>query len=346
MAKTSSSSVAAVSGIEVLQNPGAVELRPVYVVFGEEEFLRSAATAAIRDCVLGKGADDFGVGRFDGKTAALADVLDELAMLPFLGPRRLVILQNADEFVSAHRDALERYVQKPHRTGVLLLSVQSWPSNTRLARFVAQGGLAIDCKSPEDRSLAPWCRKWAKDRYGKRLATDAADLLVELVGGGLGQLDGELNKLAAYVGERPDISAEDVDQLVAAGRVETVWKIIDAATAGDAAAALSMLQSLTAAGEQPLLIFGAISSQLRKLAKAFRLMSAGEPPRSALPRAGVPPYFVDKAHAQLRHLGRDRLGRIYKWLSETDLGMKGDSSLSPPHLLERLVVRVACKSEK
>jgi DNA polymerase-3 subunit delta len=207
--------------------------------------------------------------------------------------------------------------------------------------MVAQGGLAIDCKSPEERQLAPWCRRWAMDRYGKRLAGDAAELLVELVGGGLGQLNSELDKLAAFAGAKPDISANDVDQLVAAGRIETVWKIIDAAAAGQASDALRMLDSLASAGEQPLLIFGAFSSQLRKLAKAYRLIAAGESARSALAKAGVPPYFIDKAEAQLRHLGRDRLARIYDWLTETDLGMKGDSSLAPQHLLERLVVRVA-----
>src|SRR5207244_4719267 len=129
--------------------PDAVPFKPAYAVFGDEEFLRAAAVAAIRSCVLGKDADDFGVSRFDGKVAGLADVLDEIMLLPFLGSRRLVVVQNADEFVSTHREPLERYVQKPHRTGVLVLVVQSWPSNTRLAKMVAASGLAIDCKSPD-----------------------------------------------------------------------------------------------------------------------------------------------------------------------------------------------------
>jgi DNA polymerase-3 subunit delta len=268
-------------------------------------------------------------------------VFDELAMLPFLGSRRVVVVQNADEFVSAHRESLERYVQKPSRSGVLILAVQSWPSNTRLAKMVAQSGLAIDCKSPDERSMVPWCRRRAKDRYGKQLSADAASLLVELVGPGVGRLDSELGKLASFVGAESAISAEHVDRLVASGRVETVWKILDAATAGDSADALRMLNGLAIAGEQPMLIFGALSSQLRKLAKAYRMILNGEPVRSALPRAGVPPFYIDKAQAQLRFLGRDRLSCIYQWLTEIDLGLKGDSSLSPQHLLERLIVRVS-----
>ncbi len=343
MAKSSAQPGTSLSAFEILQRSDAVKLRPVYVLAGDEEFLRSAALAAVRECVLGKDGDEMGLSRFEGKSAALADVLDELSMLPFLGSRRLVVVSVADEFVSKHREALERYVQKPHRTGVLALIVQSWPSNTRLARMVVQSGLTIDCKPPDDRSLPAWCRNWAKEKYGKRLLNDGASLLVELVSGGLGQLDAELDKLAAYVGDRADIRAEDVDQLVAAGRVDTVWKILDAAASGDTSSALQLLDSLMGVGEQPLMIFGALSSQLRKLARAYRLVVGGESPRTALPKVGVPPYFIEKVQAQLRFLGRERLGQLYDWLSETDLGLKGDSTLPPQHLLERLIVRVGAR---
>ena len=331
--------------MEVLHNPSAVPQKPVYVLHGDEEFLRLGAISAVRDQILGKEAEEVGVSQFNGETATLADVLDELSLLPFFTSRRLVVVSGADEFISAHRDALERYVQKPHLTGVLVLCVQSWPSNTRLYKMVDQNGLAIDCRSPAPHQLPPWCRRWAKDQHGKRLAADAADLLVELVAGGVGALDQEISKLACYVGERADITAEDVDKLVAAGRVETVWKIIDAAAGGEVAPALQMLQALLDAGEQPIAVFGAISAQLRRLVKAHRLIAQGEPARSALSKAGIQ-YYTDKAQAQLRHLGKARLDRAYQWLLETDLGMKGDSGLPPHHLLERLVVRVASRPKQ
>jgi DNA polymerase-3 subunit delta len=340
MAKSTAPSSVAMSAMAVLEKPDALEQKPVYAVFGDEEYLRSSVIDAIRASVLGADGDEFGVGRFDGKTAALADLLDELATLPFLAPRRLVVLSNADPFVTSHREALERYVEKPHRTGVLVFVAQSWPSNTRLAKSVARNGLAIDCKAPDTRQLAPWCRRWAKDQYHKKLGVEAADLLVELVGGGLGQLSAEIDKLASYVGERPELTADDVDRLVAAGRVETVWKILDAAAAGDAATAVNILESLMSAGEQPVLIFGAISSQLRKLAKAHRLVVGGHSIQAAIPKAGIN-FYTDRASAHLRRLGRERLGRLFAWLTETDMGIKGDSNLPPRHLLERLVVRVA-----
>jgi DNA polymerase-3 subunit delta len=345
MAKQSPRSASGVSGVDVIQSPDTLPLKPVYVVYGEEDFLRSRVIAAVRAAVLGKDADEIAVTRFEGDAAALADVLDELALLPFFGARRLVIVSDADRFVSAHRDALERYVQSSHRGGVLLLAVQAWPSNTRLARMVSERGLAVECRLPDARQLAPWCRRWAQDQYGKRLSVDASELLVELVSGGLGQLDRELEKLTSYVGTRADIAAADVDRLVAAGRVEVVWKIIDRAADGDAASALAALDALVVAGEAPVFLLAAFATQLRRLARAYALVRGGEPVRSALTRAGIKPYFVDQAQAQLRHLGRDRLARLNRWLLETDLGMKGDSALSPQHLLERLMVRIAARQD-
>ena len=45
----------------------------------------------------------------------------------------------------------------------------------------------------------------------------------------------------------------------------------------------------------------------------------------------------------MRHLGRRRLARLYEWLLEVDLGMKGGSQLPKELLLQRLVVRMARK---
>ena len=49
---------------------------------------------------------------------------------------------------------------------------------------------------------------------------------------------------------------------------------------------------------------GAFASQLRKLAQAARLTVQGTNLRTALAQVGVPPFGVDSAEKQLRHLTR------------------------------------------
>ena len=68
-------------------------------------------------------------------------------------------------------------------------------------------------------------------------------------------------------------------------------------------------------------------------------MLDGEGARSELPRA--PSQGFGGLEQQLRHLGRRRLDRLYDWLLEADLGLKGSSQLPPRTLLERMVVQLA-----
>ena len=72
------------------------------------------------------------------------DVADELATVSLFGGGRprLVILERADDFVSANRQRLEDYVAKPSRSGVLVLEVDEWAANTRLYKALDQSGLA------------------------------------------------------------------------------------------------------------------------------------------------------------------------------------------------------------
>ena len=99
--------------------------------------------------------------------------------------------------------------------------------------------------------------------------------------------------------------------------------------------AVEELAALTV-GEDPMRILGAFSLQLRRLAQAARLHRQGQPLPAALAQAGMPPFAVKGCEQQLRHLGRRRAERLYDWLLEVDLGLKGSSELKPRMLIEEL----------
>jgi DNA polymerase-3 subunit delta len=310
------------------------------VLHGDEDFLKRQALAALRAWVVGEGDASLSCSAYPGEKAVWADVHDELETLPFLGGRRLVAIEGADPFVTKHRAALEKYVGRPSATGVLVLEVKSWPANTRLAKLVDANGTLV-CKALPAARLPEWCARWAASRHGKQLAAPAARLLVELVGPDMGLLDQELAKLAVYAGEASRIDSADVDKLVGNSRAEDVWKIFTAISAGRAGEALTILDRLFAQGQEPLRILGAFGSELRPLAKALRLSARGQSLGAALEAAGVLEWKARSAQQQMKHLGRRRLERLYDWLLEVDLGLKGGSQLAPRTLLERLVVRLA-----
>ena len=345
----------ALHGIDYLAKPGKYPAAAVCALFGDESFLKRLALSTLREQILGDGDSGFSLTTFDGPTVELRNVMDELATVAmFGGGRRMVVIEDADEFVSRNRAVLEDYVAKPRGSGVLVLVVNKWAANTRLYKSVAEHGLQIECKSPPPARLLKWLTAWAKSRYAATLPTDAAAMLVEMAGDEMGLLDQQLAKLAVSVGKNAAGEPEAIDaalikNLVGGWRVKTAWDMIDAVAIGNAKEALQQLDRLILAGEHPISLLGMMSSTLRRFAAATRIVQQNEQAgrrsslRDVIQEAGFKPFVAGKAEAQLKKIGRERGSQLNRWLLDTDLALKGVSS-SPPKarlVLEQLIVRLS-----
>ena len=342
----------ALHALDYLSDTGKHLAPPVCVVFGDEPFLARHAAAALQRSVLDADSDEaeLAATTVDGDDAELREVIDELATPSlFGGGPRLVRIEQADAFVTRNRAKLEDYVDKPVSTGVLLLEVTKWPSNTRLYKAVAKTGLQIECKAPPAGRLAKWLTSWAKQHYQVRLDSAAADALLDMVEPEMGLLDQELSKVAAAAGDNGTVTVESVEELVGSWRTKSAWDMLDAATEGNAAGALAQLDRLLAAGENPIALLAQIASTLRRFAAATQLIEQSEatgrrmPLKQALETAGFKPFVMRKAEPQLRQLGRHRGAKLYGWLLEADLALKGPSS-QPDRarlVLEKLIVRLS-----
>jgi DNA polymerase-3 subunit delta len=292
------------------------------------------------------------------------DVADELATASLFGggSPRLVILERADAFVSTNRQRLEEYVAKPRASGVLLLEVDEWPANTRLYKAVDQSGLAINCRPPEkqqgktksldEAAVVKWIIGWGKSQHQVTIEKDAAQLLLDLAGPSFGVLDQDLAKLTLFVKSGQKVTAEMVQQIVGGWRTKTTWDLVDAAAAGDAGEALVQLDRLLQSGEHPLALVGSISWSLRRYAAATRIFQQAERRgeriglKDALTQAGVrdwPFGALAKTEERLKQLGRHRAGKIYRWLLELDLSLKGTHSADDRGrwAMEQLILRMA-----
>src|SRR5262249_4277750 len=103
-----------------LQRAPKADPRPIYVLHGDEDFLKRQVLAALRERVLGGEGDAFGLSTYEGDKADFSRVRGDLETLPFLSTRRLIVIDKADPFVTRHRAALEKYVAQPASTGVLV----------------------------------------------------------------------------------------------------------------------------------------------------------------------------------------------------------------------------------
>jgi DNA polymerase-3 subunit delta len=318
----------------------STNLASVYAVFGDEDFLKRQVIQAIRRRVFGSEADEFGLSTYAAESAQWPEIQAELETRAFFGPVRLVIIENADLFVTQARPALEKYVARPAPTGILVLELRSFPATTRLAKSLT-GSASIACKALPPARAVDWCRHWATQRHEQSISAAAARLLVDLVGPELGLLDQELAKLSVFVGPGQGIGEKEVDLLVGNSSEANTFKVFDAIATGDIGAAMQVIDRVLAQGDEPLRVLGAFTYQLRNLVRIVRLTQQGHRIREAFDTLGVPPYGRTRLEQLARHLGKKRIDRLYQWLIETDQALKSSSQLPERVLLERLVARLA-----
>ena len=308
-------------------------VKPVYVLHGADAFLRDTHRREIIDALIGDADPQTCVTSFDA-TAELAEVLDELRTLPFLAPHRVVIVRDADAFVSANREALEQYLQSPVETSSLVLTVLSWPKTTRISKIVAKIGSVFQCAAPKYRQLNQWLAQAAAQR-GKEIAPDAGQLLNEWIGEDLASLDSEIEKLSLFVGERRLITAADVAEVVTATAGPAAFALTNALTAGNAPAALKALSGMLTVRGEEFRVTGMIRWHLRKVLRGCQLAAAGDRPERALSPKIPPP----QRNAFLSLMKRRSLRAVqgdFRNLIRTDLGMK--SGTPPLAALQELVI--------
>ncbi len=337
---------------------------PLAVLYGSESFLKQLAVKAIRTSLTD---DEEPLESSFASDAIWRDVRDELATVSLFGggKPRLVVVTDADKFVTANRPALEAYAQKPAKTGMLVLQVEQFPRTTKLYKAVHAKHGAIDCGAPEksagrrkveDRTaIVDWLCSWSEKQHQAKLQKKAAALLMDLRGVEFGLLDQEIAKLALFAGVGGSITPALVEEVTGGWKGKTIWELLDFALDGNVGEAMRQLDRLLLAGEAPVALFGQISWSLRRFAAATHLYERSlrqgnrMPLQQALSQAGFrdwPQGQLARAEEQLKRLGRRRGANLYRWLLELDLSLKGSHSApSRARLaLEYLFLRIAAPS--
>lgn len=336
--------------LEFLANSTKYKPQPMYVLVGDEDFLKRKCRERLITFLLEDVDPELALTMFSGDKIAFREVRAELDTMPFLGERRIVSMESADKFISDHRNQLENYISQPSRVGILILesTKKALPTTSKLVKALPTAA-KIACESPSShklRDVQNWVQAWSASEYHKPMATAAADLLVDRIGPVLGQLDQELAKLAAAV-EKPEISAADVDRLVTHSREGDTFKILDAIADGRVNEGFSVLARLIRDGDDEMKILGGLAFQLRKLGQVAERVAAGDSLGIAMDAANVTkwPAARQGIERQLRHLGLRRARQIPDWLVELNLGLKGGSELPRKMQLELLLAKFAQSRE-
>ncbi|MCA8999989.1 MAG: DNA polymerase III subunit delta [Planctomycetaceae bacterium] len=314
----------------------------IVILHGGELHLRNSMVNTLCQRLFGSAASEsIGLTKFPGKSTDFKTVRDELLMVSMFSSEKIVVVEQADDFVTQFRPQLENYAESPSKRSLLVLDLKTWRKNTKLAKRLDSSGLVIECSELTGAALIKWLVDEGKAVHGKTLARDAAQLMAELVGNSMGHLTQELDKLAAYVGDRERISQEDVRTLVGGWKTETTWTMINAVRDGQPGLAINCLNKLLYAGEAPQKILGGMNFVFRKIAMAVETSRQGRQLKDALKEAGVFYKEIPMVEQYLRRIGRPRAERILEFLAETDYGLKGGSRLPENLQMEQLILRLS-----
>jgi len=298
------------------------DAKHVYVIAGGDQALAAARCDELIGRLVEQSQRAMSLFNADPESTAISQVLDELRTMPFLSDRRVVVVRDADSFVSKNREIMERYFDNPCPTGVLVLTVSKWASNTRLAKKLPQIGELIEVAEPKSWELPAYLVKYASDAQNKRLSKEAAELLVEVAGEELGRLYGEVDKLALYVGEQAAITAEHVEALVGHNRLFNAFAVIDAIIAGDVGQAVTRLRNMFAEDRSAeYTVVGAFAYHLRRLFEAKALLEQGVRPMDVISRLRIW-NKKDEFLAQLRKVTLEQIGDYLAQLGEIDHALK------------------------
>ncbi|MBM4103444.1 MAG: DNA polymerase III subunit delta [Planctomycetes bacterium] len=331
-----------VKKISKQKNPSSA-FKALYVIFGPDAWLVRQETDKLLNQLLSPEQRDMALYQPEADKVSGAEVLDELRTLPFLAERRVVLMKDAEPFAEAYGELLEKYIDSPSPTGVLILTVESWDKRKKLAKKVAAGGSAELIEKGE---IKPWdmgrfVADYAQSK-GVRLDYAAANLLVELVGNEPGRIAAELDKIILFKQSAKTISAADVEELIGNNRVFDAFEVIDSLTGPNQRQAFDRLRRMFAADrDTEFTVIGAMGYHFRRLFRVKAMVEKGESQQTALEKVGLgkKSKIQERVIQQLGRYSLKVLGRLLGELGEMDYQAKtgkGDIKIN----MEKFFLRV------
>jgi len=317
-------------------------LAPCYLVTGDEHLLVSEALDEIRDAARARG---FGNRELHVATTgfdwnALAASTGNLSLF---AEQRIVELRLPTG--KPGRSGGQAIVDLAEQAGPELLFIVTGPkldkssTNSKWAKTIDQKGVSLPVWPVTLRELPGWIANRMR-QTGLQPDRDAVALIADRVEGNLLAAGQEIEKLRLLLGEGK-VTAEDVNKAVANSSRYDVYKLTDAAIAGDAPRAVKILGGLKAEGVEPVIVMWALTRELRTLAILDDAVRQGTDLGSAMQTARI----WNNRQGLLRScIGRHQHGDFHRMLKASgraDAAAKGQRYGDPWQMAADIVVGMA-----
>ena len=317
----------------------------LYFFHGEETFLLHHYLEQLRKLLLDELTESFNFHKLNQETFDLQSLADAVENLPMMAEHTLVWVDEVDIFKLNESDRnriMELISDIPdYCTLVFTYVTTPWKPDKRLKKLweaVEDNGCIVEFARQDQRDLIPWItRHFAAHK--KQISTDLCVYLIDITGGTMTALAGEISKICAYSGA-DRITRSDIDAVVEPVMDAVVYNMTDQLGQGQYGKALQQLQTLLKMQEEPVSILGAIGSQFRRIATARTLLDNGSNAAELMKLTGLRDYPARKTMSAASRFDARFCARAAELVLETDRRMK--TSFDDPHrLLEMLILQLA-----
>jgi DNA polymerase-3 subunit delta len=316
-----------------------LEPAPILLVVGGEDLLAERAVAAV--VRRARAADPELVVETLEAAGYEAGRLEMLASPSLFGGGSVVLVNGVEAANDALVGDVQRYLLAPAPDVCVVLRHSGGQRAKGLLDAARKAGAPEAACQPvtKDEEKVEFAGNEFR-RLGRRASPPAVRALVDAVGSDLRELAAACNQLAEDAGASGAGRIEvDVVEQWFGGRVEvTGFKVADAAVAGRADQALSLLRHALATGADPVPLVAALAAKVRALAK---VSTAGRGRSVDVAGAlGLAPWQVDRARRELTGWTEQGLSEAIIAIAEADTAVKGGGR-DPVYAVERVVITIA-----
>ncbi len=315
------------------------KILPLYLFFGEEEFLIQQAVDLIINKVVDPGSRDFNFNTLYCKDTSASELVNLCQTLPFMSAKRLVIAKEIDVFKAADLEELIPYLNDPSPgTCLVMLSNQPRYEKKAVTSAVEARGAVTRFYALLDREIIAWIEEWARTR-GMSIRRDAAQFLWQTLGNDLQKIGNELEKVLISLQDKKAISLDDVKTVAGDFREYSSFDLAAALGQKNREKAFLILSRLIQEGEAPVGLLGSIAWNFRRLMQAKAMESAGLGPDDITKKLRIIFHQAGLFKEQMRSYTLDELREVFAIMLSTDKALKS-SGLNGRLVLERMILRL------
>lgn len=307
---------------------------PAYLFAGPEELLlRRAADRLLAELGEEAGGD---LDVAEVRATELGDQgLPDLRTASLFGGARAVVVREAQELPAEASAVLLNELEGTPPDATVILLATGTGRIQKLAKRIKDLGGRIDVEPPKDWEDAKWAAHVAAEFqfHGRAAGKDAVQSILAHAGLDVGAI---AEKVAQVCATAPggQIGAQHVEAVVVGHGSRGSFAVADAMCERDAGRALTLLRGVLDAGDDPVMVLGALAFRLRSIVA----VAAGLDGKSV--GLSVSPGQARRLQGLRRNFGPGELTRAYRLLAEADVEIKG--GVLPPRLVvERAVATIA-----